>query len=145
MTLRSRIAPFLALAALAAFVAPAARAGDAPAGPPAATPAAAEAPAKPAADEAPAIDEMPAPTKTVSPSYPESARQRKQEGTVYVQAHVTKTGKVGKVRILPGRGVAADLDKAALDAVRQWEFKPARVKGEAKAAWVVIPIAFRLH
>lgn len=112
----------------------------------AAAPAPAEvAAAAPAAEAPPAMDEMPTPTKTVPPVYPESARQRQQQGTVHVQARVSRSGKVEKVRIVPGRGVAEDLDKAALDAVRQWEFKPARVKGQPKAAWVVIPIAFRLH
>jgi len=36
------------------------------------------------------------------------------------------------------------LDQAALDAVRQWRFVPAKRGSEAIAAWVVVPISFSL-
>ncbi len=134
----------LLLAALTLAAAARAHAGD-DAAADATTPVPAASATAPAADAPPAIDEMPVPIKTVPPTYPASAVARKQEGTVHVQARVGKSGKVDKVRLVPGRGVAPDLDRAALDAVKQWEFKPARVKGQPKAAWVVIPIAFRLH
>jgi periplasmic protein TonB len=104
----------------------------------------AEAPATPPKDDVPVVDEMPVPVKTVSPVYPEAARKRGQQGTVYVQARVAKSGKVDQVKIPEGRGVAPDLDQAAVDAVRKWEFKPALLKGKPVATWVVIPIAFKL-
>lgn len=32
-----------------------------------------------------------------------------------------------------------------MDAVKQWEFTPAKLKGKPVATWVVIPVAFRLQ
>jgi protein TonB len=37
------------------------------------------------------------------------------------------------------------LDQAALQAVKQWHFVPAQRGGEAVAAWVEVPIVFRLE
>ena len=37
------------------------------------------------------------------------------------------------------------LDQAALDAVRQWRFVPARQGEQAVAAWVLVPIQFALE
>ncbi len=99
---------------------------------------------KPAAD-VPVVDEMPKPVKTVPPVYPESARKRQQQGTVFVQAKVLKSGKVGTVKVIEGKGVAPDLDQAAVSAVKQWEFRPAMLKDKPVEAWVVVPIAFKLH
>lgn len=95
-------------------------------------------------EEAPVVDEMPVPVRTVPPAYPESARKRKAEGTVLVQARVAKSGKVDRIKIAKDKGVAPDLDKAAVDAVRQWEFKPAQLDGKPVVSWVVVPIVFKL-
>jgi protein TonB len=35
------------------------------------------------------------------------------------------------------------LNGAALEAVRQWRFKPAATGGKPVAAWVSVPISFR--
>ncbi len=49
----------------------------------------------------------------------------------FLQALVNRQGRPAKVSVLPGKGLAPDLDKAALDAVRQWEFTPAKAKGKS--------------
>lgn len=95
-------------------------------------------------DDAPVVDEMPVPVRTVAPAYPESARRRKAEGTVLVQARVAKSGKVDRIKIAKDKGAAPDLDTAAVAAVRQWEFKPARLDGKPVVSWVVVPIVFKL-
>lgn len=61
---------------------------------------------------------------------------------VVVQALVCRDGRVHDVRIqksVPG------LDAAAIDAVRNWVFKPGRVNGRAIACWVAIPVKFTVH
>jgi len=37
-----------------------------------------------------------------------------------------------------------DLDRAALDAVRRWRFRPAQRDGQPVAGTVVVPIEFKL-
>jgi protein TonB len=37
-----------------------------------------------------------------------------------------------------------DLDKAAVEAVRRWRFKPAMRNGQAVAETIVVPVAFKL-
>jgi protein TonB len=92
-----------------------------------------------------AVDEMPRPIRTVAPKYPEAARKRGQEGTVLVRTWVETDGGPRKVGVIPGKGVAPDLDQAAVAAVRQWRFEPARKDKEPVAVWVVIPVKFALR
>ena len=39
---------------------------------------------------------------------------------------------------------ASLLAKAAVDAVKQWKFTPATLKGMPVAVWIVVPVSFRL-
>ena len=59
-----------------------------------------------------------------------------------VQALVLEDGSVGDVRVV--RSVPM-LDEAAVVAVRQWRFKPAKSKGLPVAVWVAIPVKFGVH
>ena len=38
-----------------------------------------------------------------------------------------------------------DLDRAAVEAVRQWRFEPGRRGEEPAAMWVLLPVEFRLR
>jgi protein TonB len=77
------------------------------------------------------------------PAYPLSARRLGQSGLVLLRVLVSESGKPAEVRIAKTAGVDA-LDRAALEAVRGWTFVPAR-RGEAPvAAWVEVPLRFRL-
>lgn len=82
----------------------------------------------------------------VEPNYPESARQAGVEGTVVVRIEILPSGAAGNVEVYESSGSAA-LDRAALDAVRQWRFIPAkrRSSGEAVACYTKMPVAFRLR
>jgi periplasmic protein TonB len=91
------------------------------------------------------LDDMPKVIKRVPPRYPESARRRRQEGTVFVRALVTVKGTTDRLQVPPGKGVAPDLDRAALQAIRQWEFEPAKKDGKPVAVYIVIPVKFVLH
>ena len=91
-----------------------------------------------------ALDEVPKPVKTVPPKYPDSARRRHLQGTVFLRALVTKTGRVEQVSVAPGKGVSPELDKAAITAIRQWTFSPGRKKGQAVSVYIVIPVKFKL-
>ena len=60
-------------------------------------------------------------TKKVAPVYPAIAQQFHREGTVQLLATISKYGEVTKVQVLSGDPVLA---KAAVDAVKQWEYRP---------------------
>lgn len=77
-----------------------------------------------------------------APVYPEDARQRGLEGVVEVEAEVLPSGSVGNARVRTGD---EPLASAALAAVRQWQFQPARRDAEAVTARVVIPVRFRIE
>jgi periplasmic protein TonB len=91
------------------------------------------------------VEQLPEVVKRVSPKYPKAARKHGDQGTVYVRALVKKDGTTVQVMVPSGRGVTPELDKAAVEAVSQWTFVPARSKGEPVAVWVVIPVKFRLQ
>lgn len=82
----------------------------------------------------------------VEPAYPQAARQQGLEGTVRVRIEVGVDGSAGSVVIATSSGYDI-LDKAALLAVRQWRFVPAKDAdtGMAVACVTSLSIAFRLN
>jgi protein TonB len=77
----------------------------------------------------------------VNPVYPEIARQARVQGVVILEATISPKGKVVELRVL--RGVPL-LDQAAMDAVRQWEYTPTVLNGEAVPVIMTITVNFRL-
>ena len=62
----------------------------------------------------------------VPPVYPEAARAERVQGIVVLDLTIEADGRVSAVQVF--QGVDPRLDKAAVDAVQQWTFKPARDK-----------------
>jgi protein TonB len=81
--------------------------------------------------------------KNSEPSYPLAARRRGEQGLVVLAATVSKEGHVAKVTLEHSSGFSL-LDAAALRAVRDWEFEPARLGPLAMESEVEVPIRFRL-
>jgi TonB family protein len=77
----------------------------------------------------------------VEPQYPEAARSQHIQGPVTLNAVVTEDGRVRTVTLLSGDSALA---AAALDAVRQWRFKPYPVSGRATEFATQITVNFRL-
>jgi len=92
----------------------------------------------------PPADELPEAVTKVPPRYPPSARARKLEGRFIVNAIVCRSGRVLDASALWEVGVTAvpELEDLAIEAVRQWGFKPGLVQGQAVATVVAIPIQF---
>jgi len=65
--------------------------------------------------------------KRVAPIYPPVARQRMLSGSVVVEAIVDKQGKIADLKLVSGPPIFRD---AAFDAVKQWQFKPAKLNGQ---------------
>jgi len=79
----------------------------------------------------------------VRPPYPPAARRRGIQGITLLRVHVETDGRVADIVVQQSAG-HADLDGAAIDAVRQWRFEPARNDVGPVAMWVLIPVEFRL-
>ncbi|NJN47545.1 MAG: energy transducer TonB [Candidatus Competibacteraceae bacterium] len=78
------------------------------------------------------------------PRYPLVARRRGVEGRVILQVTVMTNGSAAHVKVKTGSG-HAQLDRAALEAVRRWRFRPAQQGGQPISAVVDVPIVFRLN
>jgi len=81
----------------------------------------------------------------VEPTYPEQARQAGREGTVVLKIQILENGRPGHVTVYRSSGSDL-LDDAAVDAVRQWRFIPAkeRESGQAIVCYTTMPVVFRL-
>lgn len=79
--------------------------------------------------------------KRVAPRYPMQAIQMRKEGLVQLQATITKTGSITNLKVLTGDPTLA---KAAVDAVRQWKYKPYYLDGEPVDIQTQISINFKL-
>ena len=80
----------------------------------------------------------------VTPPYPESARLLRIQGVTQLRFEVLPTGRVGTVVVDRTAG-HPDLDHAAVEAIRQWRFEPARRGSEPVAVWVSLPVRFELR
>jgi periplasmic protein TonB len=81
--------------------------------------------------------------KNPEPAYPLLARRRHQEGLVLLTAKVTAQGRAAEVMIKTSSGFPL-LDEAALQAVRDWQFKPARIGSIAVESEIEVPVRFEL-
>ena len=72
----------------------------------------------------------PTKVKHVSPVYPPAARDAKITGVVILEARIGADGRVLDARVL--RSIP-ELDQAALDAVKQWEYTPTARERRADA------------
>ena len=77
----------------------------------------------------------------VAPEYPAIARSARVTGIVILEAVLGEDGSVRDVKVL--RSIPL-LDKAAVDAVRQWRFTPTLLNGEPVPVIMTITVAFNL-
>lgn len=80
----------------------------------------------------------------VPPSYPALARRRGYQGRVVVRVSVQANGGVGSAVVTQSSGHNI-LDEAALEAVRQWRFRPAQRAGRSVNATLDVPVVFQLE
>jgi TonB family protein len=77
----------------------------------------------------------------VQPRYPKEARDNRIQGTVRLHVVLSTAGKVQQLELVSGDPVLA---KAALDAVRQWEYKPTLLNGEPVEVDTTVDVVFSL-
>ena len=80
---------------------------------------------------------------SVQPSYTEIARKARIQGVVIVQAIIDKQGNVTNVKVL--KGLPMGLDEAAVDAIKQWKFKPATLNGRPVTVYFNLTVNFKLQ
>jgi len=78
------------------------------------------------------------------PAYPPLSRRLREEGVVVLKVHVRSDGSVATA-VVDKRSGSTRLDEAALSAVKQWHFVPARRGSEPVDSWVLVPIEFELQ
>ncbi len=78
------------------------------------------------------------------PVYPGIARSRHWEGLVLLRVFVTPDGRCAEISVQRSSGHDV-LDESALEAVKRWQFVPAKRGDTAQASWVTVPIEFRLE
>jgi len=78
----------------------------------------------------------------VQPQYTDEARAARVQGTIELRATVREDGTVENVTVRKGLGYG--LDEAAIAAVEQWKFMPARKDGKPVSALVGLLVNFAL-
>ena len=78
----------------------------------------------------------------VVPQYPPIPRTIHLEGTVVLQATISKAGTIENLRVVSG---PAMLQQAALDAVKQWQYKPYMLNGEPVEVETTVNVEFKLN
>ena len=91
-----------------------------------------------------AFDEPPVLIKFVNPRYPDLARQAGIEGTVLLRVLVAEDGKVMSVSVIQS-DVTPAMERSAMQAAKQFLFKPAKQRTVPVKAHMAIPIRFKLH
>ena len=75
------------------------------------------------------------------PVYPALARQARIQGNVVLHAIIDKEGKVAQLEVMSGHPL---LVQAALDAVKQWRYKPTQLNGDPVEVDTTITVTFTM-
>ena len=75
------------------------------------------------------------------PVYPPLARQARIQGTVKLQAIISRDGTIQQLQVMSGHPL---LVPSALEAVKQWVYKPTLLNGEPVEVVTVIDVNFTL-
>lgn len=87
---------------------------------------------------------LPAVISEVKPKYTPEAMERKIQGSVWLEAVVLETGDVGNIQVTRSLDAGYGLDREAIDAAKQWKFKPGTRHGKPVAVVVTIELTFTL-
>jgi protein TonB len=80
----------------------------------------------------------------VQPVYPEIARLARAEGRVIVQATILEDGSVADVEILSCSQPGMQFEEAAIEAVKQWRYRPALQGGRPVDVYFTVVVQFEL-
>lgn len=80
-----------------------------------------------------------------TPEYPELARVARVEGNVILQAVVRADGSVGDMEVLRCNRPNMGFEEAAIEAVKNWSYKPATQNGRPVDVFFTVYVDFKLH
>ena len=80
--------------------------------------------------------------RSVSPAYPPFASNMEVSGDVSLEALIDASGNVTQAKAISGPGILHD---AAVAAVMQWKYEPARLNGKPFPSTLTVTVKFRLH
>ncbi|HKI26158.1 MAG TPA: TonB family protein [Candidatus Sulfotelmatobacter sp.] len=79
--------------------------------------------------------------RRVNPTYPPLARQARIQGVVVLQAQISKSGDIENLQLISGHPMLAP---AAIEAVKQWKYKPYLLNGEPVEVDTQVQVNFTL-
>jgi protein TonB len=79
--------------------------------------------------------------KTI-PQYPAIAKAARQEGTVTLQAMISKSGTIEHLQVISGPPI---LQQAALDAVKTWRYRPYLLNDQPIEVETTVSVIFKLE
>lgn len=79
--------------------------------------------------------------RKVNPTYPPLARQARIQGTVVLHAVISKDGSIENLQLVSGHPMLAP---AAIEAVKQWKYKPYLLNGEPVEVDTEVQVNFTL-
>jgi TonB family protein len=82
--------------------------------------------------------------REVKPKYTKAAMDAKIQGAVWLEAVVLEDGTVGAVRVTKSLDTEHGLDVEAVNAMKQWTFKPGTKDGKAVPVQIDVEMTFRL-
>jgi len=82
--------------------------------------------------------------KEIKAEYTQAAKDARIQGTVIMDAVVLDDGTVGEVKVTRSLDAVHGLDEAAVNATKQWQFKPGTKDGKPVAVRVEIEMTFTL-
>lgn len=80
--------------------------------------------------------------KKIKPKYPPEAKREHVQGIVVLQARIGENGDIEQLATVSGDPL---LVPAAVDAVKQWKYKPFFYQGQAIAVETPITVKFKLR
>ncbi|MBI1740881.1 MAG: TonB family protein [Acidobacteriales bacterium] len=79
--------------------------------------------------------------RKVQPNYPPLARQARIQGQVVLQAEISREGTIQNLQLISGHPMLAP---SAIEAVKQWRYKPYLLNGEPVAVETQVVVNFTL-
>jgi len=77
----------------------------------------------------------------IPPLYPDEASKKRIQGTVRLHIIIGMTGLVNEINVVSGK---PQLEAAAVDAVRRWQYNPSSYQGHPVEVETVVDIVFKL-
>jgi protein TonB len=84
------------------------------------------------------------PSTRVHPDYPEIARKARVGGSVLLLIVIDAQGQVGSIEVLDSPDPRFGFDLAAIDAVKRWRYRPARLGGRPVSVQASVRVEFTL-